>query len=501
MKLPPYKDGFLWLFKFYAMLAVVLLVTHYTAQRAADYFIMRKDVAVLPITSPPKPKIYHELPPEAVIFMSNNEVLNTKDALLNQKKEFIFVDLEAMKLSYYKEGGLEKNFKIAAKGRVGSFTETPSGVYHVQYKEKNHFSTIYNVWMPWSISFYGNYFIHGKPYYPDGTLLGGPYSGGCIRISTDDSKELFGHVDVGVPVLVFAHNAPEPPAAIMTSVSSYYQITSGWRQKLAVPSLSAQAFLAADIDTGQVLVNAHDADPYQMGGLAKLMTALVASESIQRTKSFSIETGILGALGQKSNTATVAFQAGELLNPLLLIPGDSIARLFQKEVSGFTRLMNDKAHGLGLSRTIFKSADGSGAEDVTSVTDAFKLLRYIALYKKSIFDILTRKEYSLPAEQGEATFVLENTNWSSSDKTFIGGVGGVAPAGTHVFAGIFKLQLSEFDERTIALIILGSKNKTQDVELFRTFIGKNFVYGRVVDKSTPKPRLIPAGAALYQAVQ
>ena len=68
---------------------------------------------------------------------------------------------------------------------------TPTGTFKALTKEKNHFSSIGKVWMPWSVQFFENYYIHGWPYYPDGTDVAPGYSGGCIRLSTEDAEELY----------------------------------------------------------------------------------------------------------------------------------------------------------------------------------------------------------------------------------------------------------------------------------------------------------------------
>src|SRR3989344_3348659 len=90
--------------------------------------------------------------------------------------------------------------------------QTPNGVYKIRSREENHFSSIGEVWMPWSMHFYGNYFIHGWPYYPSGAPVADTYSGGCIRLSTSDAKELFGEVKNGMPVLAYAGHATQADA-------------------------------------------------------------------------------------------------------------------------------------------------------------------------------------------------------------------------------------------------------------------------------------------------
>ena len=119
-----------------------------------------------------------------------------------EQKEYIRVSLKDMKLTLKLKGEIiEKTFNVLSIRDFGKFA-TPKGEFKALLKEENHFSSIGKVWMPWSIQFSGNYFIHGWPYYPDGTDVPKGYSGGCIRLSTKDAEELYGLIEVGMPILI-----------------------------------------------------------------------------------------------------------------------------------------------------------------------------------------------------------------------------------------------------------------------------------------------------------
>ncbi|PIP46640.1 MAG: hypothetical protein COX15_00070, partial [Candidatus Colwellbacteria bacterium CG23_combo_of_CG06-09_8_20_14_all_42_19] len=83
----------------------------------------------------------------------------------------------------YEKGVFVNEFAILSKGKEGSWWETPAGLYKVQSKEKEHFSSFGRVYQPWSMAFQGNFFIHGWPYYPGGRAVESTYSGGCIRLA------------------------------------------------------------------------------------------------------------------------------------------------------------------------------------------------------------------------------------------------------------------------------------------------------------------------------
>ncbi|MBI3273584.1 MAG: L,D-transpeptidase, partial [Candidatus Colwellbacteria bacterium] len=114
----------------------------------------------------------------------------------------ILADLGEMTLKRYENGEVRVEYPILSKGKPGSLWETPTGSYQIKTKEENHYSTIGNVWMPWSMQFFGNFFIHGWPYYEGGSPVSPGFSGGCIRLSEKDAQELFNQVTRATPVFV-----------------------------------------------------------------------------------------------------------------------------------------------------------------------------------------------------------------------------------------------------------------------------------------------------------
>ncbi len=136
--------------------------------------------------------------------------VNHKKALIAEAADFIEADLEAMKITLYENGVAKETVPIASKGRDGSWWETPTGRYAVLGKETEHFSSIGQVWMPWSIQFYGNFFIHGWPHYDDGTPVPPSYSGGCIRLSNENAEKVFRFAAKGMPIIIL--DADSKPA-------------------------------------------------------------------------------------------------------------------------------------------------------------------------------------------------------------------------------------------------------------------------------------------------
>lgn len=115
------------------------------------------------------------------------------------QEDSVEIDLDAMTLTIWKDGAPE-TFPVLSKGDPERTNETPRGEFEALYKAEKHFSSIGHVWMPFSIQFKGNFFIHGWPYYPDGRDVAKGYSGGCVRLSTEDAQRVYEFVKIGTPI-------------------------------------------------------------------------------------------------------------------------------------------------------------------------------------------------------------------------------------------------------------------------------------------------------------
>ena len=100
----------------------------------------------------------------------------------------------------YSENGEQVVSGPIASGKASS--PTPTGKYRILSKAKDKESSRYDneigtpAWMPYSMQFYGNYFLH------EGYLPGEPASHGCIRLGHYDARLLFERMKIGDPVMV-----------------------------------------------------------------------------------------------------------------------------------------------------------------------------------------------------------------------------------------------------------------------------------------------------------
>lgn len=103
------------------------------------------------------------------------------------------------------EDGVKVNSFLISSGKYGM--PTPFGTFSVKKKEPNHWSSTYGLWMPYSMNFYGAFYIHELPYWPSGyregeNHLGIRVSHGCIRLGIGPAEYVFNWSEIGTPVYV-----------------------------------------------------------------------------------------------------------------------------------------------------------------------------------------------------------------------------------------------------------------------------------------------------------
>ena len=293
--------------------------------------------------------------------------------------KFIAADLSNTVLTLYQDSVAIPKYTILAKGKSGSPYAAPAGFYTVLAKESDHFNNVEQVDLPWSVRLYANYFIHGLPYYDDGSPVNSSYTGEGIRLSTDDAAKVYEFVDTGTNVFVYDPVTVHQPSLVLDTIP--------------VPSVSAVAYLVADVDTGDVFLEQNAGDSASIASTTKLMTALVANEMVPRDKKSTI--------------------AG-------------LARIYN--TAGFINWMNMKARALDMRSTYFSDAIGTSTENVSTADDLFRLTTYLAHEKSFILDASATQDtsvsvYAVPingVERRVAIIVLKSDDFENDTTALFG---------------------------------------------------------------------------------
>jgi len=405
-----------------------LLGASYLEKNTGGYALHADNLAQTPSTAA---AAFASTTPQRVI-----NRLTIADAVPTSGK-FIAADLVNMKILLYQDGAQMGEYVIKSKGRPGTPWETPSGFYNIQTKEKSHFSSIGRVYMPYSMQFYGNYFIHGWTYYPDGTPTASTFSGGCIKLETVDAEAIFAFADVGTKVFVYDSVHSELPPALYLDTS------------VTLPRLSAATYLVADIDTGDVYAEQDTSAPRALASTTKLMTALVANEVLSFDKKITIPEGALAHPPVAEATSTKTFLVGDLLYPLLMQSNDRVAETLASYYStkSFVRWMNTTAQALGMQATTFADPSGVSPDNVSTAEDLFRLAVYLSHKKSFVLKIATTKEKNIVADDA-AEYRIQNIHLSEAASTTL---------------SVLSLKVDN-ETRRVAVIVFESPDQVGDLK-------------------------------------
>lgn len=371
-----------------------------------------------------------------------------KQQFIDNKADFIEANLSTMKMQVYKGGELSFEVPIETKGRPGSWWETPAGLYKINVKEKAHFSGMGHVWMPWSMNFQGNFYIHGRTYYPDGTPTSRAYTGGCIRLNTDDAKKVYDAINVGTPLLVFEESFT----------------TDNFTYTDNIPKISAPIYFSADLQNNHVFASKDASTVVPIASITKLVTALVTTEYINLDNTVTVPSSAIVYTSKARLKPGEKYTIYQLLFPLLMESSneasETIARYYGRDA--FIKKMNDKAASIGMTNTHFEDPSGASEKNVSTAEDLFMLAKYIYNNRSFVFNITSGKLTG--SAYGSSGFSnLANLNTFVDNEYFFGGKNGKTIAAAESNLSVFEFPVGK-TKRPIVTIILKSPNEKTDAE-------------------------------------
>ena len=382
----------------------------------------------------------------------------TRDAFIEESLTFIEVDVSAETVRFFKNGVLLETAPILATGESGSWWDAPSGLYEIESKSERQFSTYAQVYFPWSITFEGNYVIHGVPEYPDGESVNREYLGGGVRLTNDEAEKLYELAKESMPVLV--HKKPDSPDLFV--------------YEPVVPTVEAAHYLVADLQNGSILAASDLHEQVPIASITKLMTAVVAAEKMSldtRVRAAS-PTFVESLIPRLSERSTVSMYS--LLQLLLVESSNEAAEVIAGEYGrdAFIEEMNTKARLIGMNESTFADPSGLNASNTSSLGDLYQLTRHIHNQRNFIFEITATGE-AVGVVGGGEFGELANFNQIEGSDSFVGGKVGETNAAGQTSISIHELDI-QGEKRTVAVILLGSPARTSDVNELLSFVEQRF---------------------------
>ncbi len=399
------------------------------------------------------------------IFPGEQKFLDLRKQYINSGERFVELNLRTKQGALYEQGAKTREFKILAKGREGTWWETPTGSYRVINKEYLHFSKLAKVWMPYSTQFYGSFFIHAWPFYQDGRPIPSTVSGslGCIRLANEDAKAVFEFSGIGTRVLVLE----EEPAA------GYGRLVSNQKNNAVAPATTAASILVANLATGETIIKKDQDESSALGTLTKFMTALIAADLLNPEQEVKVSAaGLAEVLSLFQPQIGEDYTVLDLLYPLLIQGSDEAASILADFIGAGNLItnMNSKAKSLQMTRTKFSDFKGNNTRNVSSAQDWLKVLQHVFHKRSFLFDISKGKEYF---GVGPGKFGISNLNSFYDEADLVGIQGGKLPSGHGNMMSVWWIS-GGGKSVPVAVVVLGSEDAASDTKNLLDWVRGNF---------------------------
>lgn len=382
-----------------------------------------------------------------------------RDALILSEASFATVDVPSLRVQVFVRGVLEVEVPIARIPTAASWCTVLPGLYEVEGKGEESYSSVLALYLPHNVTFGGNLALHGQPKQTSGEFVAADYDRDCLRLSAADAARVYEKVTTKMPIMVH-DRAPLPKPAL------------NFESK--VPNFPTPYYLIADAESDTVLAvgDTHGAVP--IASLTKLMTALVVMENLSLDKMVTVgeENLITSLVPRLKDRAEVSVYS--LLQILLVESSNEAAEVLAAEVGRekFVALMNQKALELGMVDTLFAGPAGIEATNVSSVNDLWWLMRHLHRHYPQLVALTNDK--GTPPKGVEDTFAgLANFNLLETDDTFIGGKIGETEAAGQTSVTIHRLSFGG-TTRDVIIVILGSTGRTADVTALLSYLRDRF---------------------------
>jgi D-alanyl-D-alanine carboxypeptidase (penicillin-binding protein 5/6) len=235
-------------------------------------------------------------------------------------------------------------------------------------------------------------------------------------------------------------------------------------------SLDGAAAYVLDLRTGTVLYEKNSAAELPLASLAKLMTALLAAESLEQTELVTITSEALAKDGDYGFYAGEQFEVGDLVEFTLVSSSNDGAHALaealvagQTGVNGIAARMNARAAELGLRNTRFANSTGLDEENASlggaygSARDVALLIRHILREHPELLESTRQSSVSISSTFG-FVHTAENTNMLVEDIPWlIGSKTGF----TNLAGGNLALAFDAGLGHPVIVVVLGSTKENR----------------------------------------
>jgi D-alanyl-D-alanine endopeptidase (penicillin-binding protein 7) len=244
--------------------------------------------------------------------------------------------------------------------------------------------------------------------------------------------------------------------------------------------VSATEYEVMDIQSGKVIAERNPYATKPIASITKLMTALVALQTLDLGAKTAVSAQAAAAYQETDFQIGAKWTTSDLLYPLLMESSNDAASVLAETYpssenpttnsipakqayaeTAFVEAMNRQAISIGMKNTSFDEPSGISYGNVSNANDLLKLTSYILKNQPVIFELTATKDKTVTTSEGMLNF--NNINIFADDPNFIGGKVGYTPAAGETMLVVFRIPKGTEAGHTVGIVILGSNNRTQDI--------------------------------------
>lgn len=260
----------------------------------------------------------------------------------------------------------------------------------------------------------------------------------------------------------------QPP----TSVPTFAYATS------AVPAVSANAFYALDVASGQPLAMLNADQQLPIASITKLITSALFYSTYLETSAASESAVItvtnddVAGMGRAGALAAGEQYPLSILNfPALLTSANAASALMARSGSGdLLDRVNEYAAANGFRSTKLADAHGLSAANVSTAAELAAWFTHISEVAPTVRDITRLKQY-----------IYDSNGWLNnspfiSDVRYQGGKHGYTDAAGRTVVASFLEPITGGQDREVVYVLLGSSDLVSDMAVLRRHVQDNAYY-------------------------
>jgi D-alanyl-D-alanine carboxypeptidase len=265
------------------------------------------------------------------------------------------------------------------------------------------------------------------------------------------------NLSLTIPYVYLPEKEVPPNLSLISAITETYET-----QKIQLPSINfqAKAILVSNLDDDKDLINFNIYKRWPLASIAKLMTAVLAAETIGRDKEILISEKAVATEGDSGKLKVgELYKIDDLIKIMLVTSSnDAAAALAEFYVFGqgnFVKLMNKKAVELEMNQTVFFDSSGLSPLNQSTANDIRKLMKYTEETYPEILAVTQPPDF-----QG-----LKNINPFAGQVNFLGGKTGFIEEARENIVSLFFI-----NNQRILIVVLGAENRYQQTQALLSYL-------------------------------